>query len=266
MMKAGFAEVNGTRLYYEVMGEGNNIVLIHAGKLDRRMWDDQFNQFAKHYKVIRYDVRGYGKSEIPQKPYSDVEDLYSLLNFLNVRKTCLIGSSMGGKIAIDFTLVHPEMVSALIPVSSDLSGWNWNWSDEIVQKYQKILETARDEGESKAVEMWLKFPLSPVIEDPAIAAKVRKIVEENSHVFLLNPLIRRELKPPAMQRLSEIHVPTLITRGEKDIQNFIDIADTLEKNIVGAKKVIMPGCGHCVNLEKPKEFNRIVLDFLKERI
>ncbi|MFH1336363.1 MAG: alpha/beta fold hydrolase [Candidatus Zixiibacteriota bacterium] len=264
-MKAGFAEVNGARLYYEVMGEGYTIVLIHAGKLDRRMWDDQFNEYAKHYKVIRYDVRGYGKSEIPQKPYSDVDDLHGLMKFLNVDKACLIGLSMGGKIAVDFALQHPEMTSALIPVAADLGGFAWS-SEEIMQGYQKIITTARDESESQAVELWLKFPLfAPAVENPTVGGKVRKIVGENSHVFLLNPLIRRQIKPPAVGRLSEIYVPTLIIVGDRDVSDIIAIADTLEKNIAGSKKVVIPGAGHLVNLEKAEGFNRIVLDFLSEQ-
>ncbi|MCJ7577846.1 MAG: alpha/beta hydrolase [candidate division Zixibacteria bacterium] len=266
-METGFTEVNGTKLYYEVMGEGYPVVLIPAGKLDRRMWDDQFEVFAKHHKVLRYDMRGYGKSEMSQRPYSDVEDLCSLLKFLNIDKACLIGVSVGGKIAIDFTLAYPEMVYALIPISADLSGWNWSWSDEIVQKYQKIIETARDESESKAVEMWLEFPLfAPAMQNPTIAPRIRKMVQENSHLFLMNPLLRRELKPPAMQRLSEIRVPTLIISGERDVSNFIDIADTLEKNIAGAKKIVIFGAGHLVSMEKPEQFNRIVLDFLSTQV
>ena len=263
-MKSGFAEVNGTKLYYELMGDGHTVVLIHAGKLDRRMWDDQFEEFAKHYKVIRYDVRGYGKSEIPQKPYSDVEDLKGLLRFLTVDKACLIGLSMGGKIAIDFALQYPEMTSTLIPVAADLGGFVWS-SEEIMQGYQKIVETARDEDESKAVEMWLKFPLfAPAMENPAIRDKVREIVEENSHVFLLNPLIRRQIKPPAVERLSEIRVPALIILGDRDVSDITAIADILEKNIAGSKKIVISGAGHLVNMEKPEEFNRIVLDFLSE--
>jgi pimeloyl-ACP methyl ester carboxylesterase len=263
---AGFAEVNGVKLYYEVEGEGKAVVLIHAGKLDRRMWDDQFDLYAKHYKVIRYDVRGYGKSEIPQKPYSDSEDLHGLMKFLNVSKASLIGLSMGGKIAIDFALEHPEMVKALIPVASDLSGFAWS-SENIMQGYQKIIMTARDESESQAVELWLKFPLfAPAMENPTVGDKVRKIVEENSHVFLLNPLIRRQIKPPAVERLSEIAVPTLIIVGDRDVPDIMAIADTLEKNIAGAKKVVIPGSGHLVNLEKSEEFNRIVLDFLSSKL
>src|SRR5438270_10481819 len=103
----GFADVNGSRLYYEMMGEGHPLVLIHGGYMDRRMWDDQFAAFAEHYQVIRYDVRGFGKTELPQAPYSDRQDLYDLLQALGVTKTLLLGLSLGGEVAIDFTLEHP---------------------------------------------------------------------------------------------------------------------------------------------------------------
>jgi pimeloyl-ACP methyl ester carboxylesterase len=111
---SGIAEVNGTKLYYEVVGEGQPLVLVHAGSFDRRIWDEQFTAFADHYKVIRYDVRGHGKSALPTKPYSDTEDLYRLLQWLHVEKAHLVGLSLGGRIIIDFTLAHPEMVGTLI--------------------------------------------------------------------------------------------------------------------------------------------------------
>src|SRR6266851_3278425 len=115
--QTGFAELNGTRLYYEVAGEGHPLVLIHGGLVDRRLWDDQFDVFAQHYRVIRYDIRGFGNSDVPAGPYSNYEDLYGLLKFLGVEKAYIMGLSMGGGIDIDFTLAHPEMVAALIPVA-----------------------------------------------------------------------------------------------------------------------------------------------------
>src|SRR6516164_9757541 len=106
----GFAEVREPVLYFETAGQGPAVVLIHGGNLDRRMWDDQFQEFAKHFQVIRYDVRTYGLSDLPSKPFSDVEDLASLLRFLHIQKAHLVGLSLGGRIIIDFALEHPEMV------------------------------------------------------------------------------------------------------------------------------------------------------------
>src|SRR5260221_10492842 len=111
---SGTAEVNGTKLYYETTGKGPSLVLIHGGLLNRSEWDEQFNTFAEHYHVIRYDVCSYGKSEARRLPFSHVEDFYQLLHFLNIERTVLIGGSMGGGIVIDFALEHPEMVQALI--------------------------------------------------------------------------------------------------------------------------------------------------------
>src|SRR6266705_3588362 len=120
--ETGFAEVNGTKLYYEVLGEGHALVLIHGGYMDRRMWDDQFAVFAQHYRVICYDVRGFGQTELPPVPYTDREDLYHLLSFLGLGKTYLMGLSVGGGVAIDFTLDYLDMVDALILVGSSISG------------------------------------------------------------------------------------------------------------------------------------------------
>src|SRR5438874_12864423 len=96
--ETGYIETNGTKLYYETLGQGHPLVLIHGGYMDRRMWDDQFHVFAQHYQVIRYDVRGFGKSQLSQVPYSDRQDLYVLLNSLGVEKTYLLVLSLGGMI------------------------------------------------------------------------------------------------------------------------------------------------------------------------
>src|SRR5689334_19941744 len=117
-MLSGTAEVNHTRLYYEVAGSGPPLVLIHGFDLDTRMWDDQFEVFAQHYRVVRYDVRGFGKSARPTEPYAHEEDLKALLDYLGIAQAHIVGMSMGGGIAIDFTLTYPEMTRTLILVDS----------------------------------------------------------------------------------------------------------------------------------------------------
>ena len=115
----GFAEVNGTTLYYEVAGEGHPLVLNHGGLVDHHLWDDHIDAFAQHFKVISYDIRGFGSSGMLKRGmelYSMERDLYSLLRFLGIEKTYILGLSMGGALAIDFTLQYPEMVDSLITV------------------------------------------------------------------------------------------------------------------------------------------------------
>jgi 3-oxoadipate enol-lactonase len=125
-VQSGFAEVNGTRLYYEIVGRGSHLVLIHGFTLDTRMWDDQFEAFSQHYRVLRYDARGFGKSALPVQgeSYSHREDLKALLDHLKVSQAFILGLSMGGRTAISFTLEYPEVVRALIPVDAVLGGFS----------------------------------------------------------------------------------------------------------------------------------------------
>ncbi len=103
-MQDGYVTVTGGKLYYQLKENGHPLVLIHAGFLDQRMWDEQFDLFAKDFTVIRYDVRGFGRSSRPVEKYWDIEDLYTLLTHLKVGKAFVVGVSNGGRIAIDFTI------------------------------------------------------------------------------------------------------------------------------------------------------------------
>jgi len=264
-LQTGFADVNNTRLYYEVAGTGHPLVLIHGGLVNRRLWDDQFAVFAQHYKVIRFDIRSFGDSapitaETP--PYSLEEDLYSLLKFLGIEKTYVLGLSMGGAMAIDFTLMYPEMVDALIPAAMGLSGF------EGEEPWTEVDEALKRGDVAQAVElnlrMWTDGPLRTADQvDPDVREKVRVMTTRNfEHPEEENATQPRTLEPPAISRLSEIHVPTLIIIGDQDVLDILKIADILEKGIPGARIEVIHGTAHHLNMEKPQEFNRIVLDFL----
>src|SRR5919112_4353346 len=114
----GMAEVNGARIYYEVAGEGEPLVLVHAGIADSRMWEGQVAAFAARYRVVRFDLRGFGKTEMVEGPFSHHEDLRGLLDFLGVERTHLVGCSMGGGAVLDFALEYPERVGDLVLVGS----------------------------------------------------------------------------------------------------------------------------------------------------
>src|SRR5512133_242038 len=114
-MEPLFADVKGARLRYTEEGTGEPLVLIHSALGHLGMWDEQAAAFSTHYRVIRYDVRGYGWSTGPEGNYTDHEDLAALLDYLGVEKAILLGCSSGGGIAIDFTLACPQRVVALIP-------------------------------------------------------------------------------------------------------------------------------------------------------
>jgi pimeloyl-ACP methyl ester carboxylesterase len=258
---SGFAGVNDTQLYYEVQGKGEPLVLIHSGGFDSRMWDDQVEAFSE-YKVICFDVRGHGKSKAPTKPYAEQEDLHQLLKFLKIERAHVLGLSLGGRIAIDFAIAHPKMVASLIAVAPGLSGYPYSAQDSL--EYIKVVYAIKKEDGSPAGEVWLKSPYNtPAMENSSVAEKLRPIAVENSKSWLINPLFALPIFPPAAQRISEVQAPTLLVRGDQDVPTITKIVDLLAEGIPNAQKVVIPGAGHVVNMEKPEDFNRAVLDFLR---
>jgi 3-oxoadipate enol-lactonase len=262
----GYADVYGARLYYEMMGMGHPLVLIHAGIADSRMWDDQFTDFAEHYRVIRYDIRGFGKSAMPTGSSSTSRDLYGLLTALGIARAYVVGLSIGGGIAIDFTLRYPEMVSALVLVASGLGGTQ---PSAEMRRADATVDAALERGGiDAAVEaenrLWVDGPKrTPDQVDPTVRARVS---EMNGALYRLPEVDapRERLDPPAIGRLGEIHVPTLILVGDGDVPDVIETANLLEQGIAGARKVVFPGVAHMVNMEHPEAFNRIVLNFLRD--
>lgn len=185
-------------LYFEAEGQGEPVVLIHGGQIDRRMWDAQFEVFAKQYRVIRYDIRSFGKSDVPTKPYSDVEDLRSLLHHLQVEKASFVGLSLGAALSIDLALAHPESVRSLILVCPGLGGFPFK---DKANDLRAVVEVAHDESYEKAAELWLQNPyMSIAMEQPALREKLRQLARENAHCWLNNPLLLRRSKPPAAER------------------------------------------------------------------
>ena len=267
-IQTGYAEVNGAKLYYEIMGEGHPLTLIHGGLVDRRLWDDQFDVFAQHYRTLRYDIRSFGDSSIPTDgDYAMADDLYHLLKFLGIEKTYLVGLSMGGGIAIDFTLAHPDTVDALITVGAGVSGFEWP-DDEETQKLGEVIDAALKAGDfEKVVELenriWTDGPnRTPDQVDPTVRARIHDMNLHNYSRQTEDTPSPRPQEQPALPRLAEIHAPTLVIIGDEDVVPIQQLADTLATNIPGAKKAVIPNTAHHPNMEQPEQFNRIVLDFL----
>ncbi|WIG60308.1 MAG: Beta-ketoadipate enol-lactone hydrolase [Ktedonobacterales bacterium] len=265
---SGFAEVNGTQIYYEVAGEGHPLVLIHAGIADSRMWDDQFSVFAQHYRVLRYDLRGYGKSACPPGPYALRDDLHALLQHLNIAKAHLIGVSMGGSLAVDFTLTHPDMVSALITVCAGLSGFEAPDDPDTTAYIQQLIAADKagdkDQLNELEVHLWVDgLRRTPEQVNPTIRERVREMnglaLSREAETDQAEP---QRLDPPAAGRLSEIHAPTLVIIGDEDLPGVRATADKLATDISGARKAVIHNAAHVPNMERPDAFNRIVLDFL----
>lgn len=262
---SGFAEVNGAQLYYEEAGNGHPLLLIHGGLVHSDMWDDQFEAFAQHFRVIRFDLRGFGKSSLPAGEYAFHEDLRGLLDTLNVSQAHIVGLSMGGKIAIDFTLAYSERVSALVPVASALSGYRF--SERTIGRMVEADERLEAGDIAAGVELenrlWVDGPgRTPEMVDPGVRERVR-VMNTANYQRAADESIELDLEPAAIDRLAEIGVPTLIVAGYQDISDILAIAELLQKDIGGARLAIIPNTAHQLNMERPDEFNRIVLDFLR---
>jgi len=127
--ETGYLDVAGGRLYYEVAGAGHPLVLLHADVADCRMWDEQFADFARQYRVVRLDKRGFGKTTTTATTFSYRQDVLDLLMHLGIERTAILGLSNGGGLALDFTLDHPERVDALIVVAGGIGGFDFDGAD-----------------------------------------------------------------------------------------------------------------------------------------
>jgi pimeloyl-ACP methyl ester carboxylesterase len=267
MAETGFLDVGGGRLYYEVEGEGHPLTLIHAGIANLRMWDAQMPAFAERHRVIRYDTRGFGRTETANVPFSNRADVAALLDHLGVSSTYLLGISRAGSIALDFTLERPERVDALIFVAGGIGGYTSPEGppESVFEEAERLYE-ARD-WEALAdweTRYWVDGPGQPTDRvDPGLRARVHDWI-------LTNYQAEKEegqpqvLDPPAAGRLAEVRVPVLAISGDLDEPGTAERCRHLADSVPDGRFELIPGTAHMVNMEQPERFNRLVLDFLAE--
>ena len=229
--------------------------------MDRRMWDFQFDLLAKDYHVIRYDIRGFGKSEVPTRPYSYADDQKALMKHLGLQKASIVGLSLGAAIATDFAITYPDSVQALVLVCPGLGGFKF---EDKANDLRAIGDAAREENYDKVAELWLQNPyMSVAMEHAGIQARLRALSRDNAHCWLNNPLLLRRLTPTAAERLREIRAPTLVVDGGRDVSDIHKIVAKLTAEIPGSQQQVLKDCGHIAPMENPEAFTKLLLDFLK---
>ncbi len=264
-MKSGLANINGAQLYYEVKGAGHPLLLVHAGVADSRMWETQLEAFSEMYQVIRFDLRGFGRSNMPSGKFSNYEDIRVLLDLLGIKPIYLLGISFGGLIAINFTLAHPDYVKALVLGAPSVSGVS---PSERIRQFWEAEDAALEKGDlDGATELNLKLWVDgPHRETNQVSAEIRDLVREMQLTIfkkeIPDDVEEIDLEPPAIERLDEIEIPVQVLVGELDLEEKLELADRLVTEIPDCKKVVIPGVAHMLNMEKPEVFNRSVLDFL----
>lgn len=267
MAEAAFVDVVGGRLYYEVEGEGHPLLLIHGGLGDLRMWDEQLPAFAERYRVVRYDTRGFGRSETEDVEFTERGDAAAVLQHLGAASAYVVGQSRGGTIALDLALDEPRRVDALVSVAGGIGGYELPESverppwDEMERLWNAKDFTALAELETQVwVDGWGQ---SPDRIDPELRRKVFDWIR-TSYAVERTEGRPQPLSPPAAQRLDEVRVPLLVLVGLADEPGGnLALAD-LASSVRGARSLEFPNVAHMIQLEDPARFNRLVLEFLAD--
>ncbi len=257
------ADVNDTHVYYEMDGRGAALVLLHGFSVDARMWDSNAGVLRQGACVVRYDLRGFGRSALPgATSYAHADDLRALLDHLHIDRAVLVGLSMGGMVAAQFALAFPERTRALVLVDATVDGMDWSagWR----ATWKRVVHAARTQGIDAAKEIWLGHPLFAVLADkPLVAAALRSMVTDYSGWHWVHDDPARYDAPSTAERLSEIVCPTLVMAGEDDLAEFQERAATLAEQIPGARRVSLRGAGHMSNMEAPEAFAAALTTFLR---
>jgi len=257
-------QLNGASIHYRREGSGMPLVMLHAGVADSRMWQPQLDELGRRFDVVRPDMRGFGESELPAGPWVPRKDVLALMDELRLKPAHMVGCSMGGSLAIDFAIDHPERVSRLVLVGAGVSGQKKDPRHEGL--YAEVM-AADERNDMKAVNeaemyLWLDGPYRPrgYVAEPLRELFLDMNGRNLSAEWDRSPM--QALEPPAIDRLDEITAPTLVIVGDADLEPVRETADLLASKIRGARKAVIHDAAHLPNLEHPAEFNRIVLDFL----
>jgi 3-oxoadipate enol-lactonase len=263
--------VNGTQLHVAQDGTGMPVVLIHGMTLNYRMWEPQRAALAATYRVIAYDVRGFGQSADPQpgatpgtwESYDDREDLSALFAELEVTSAHVVGLSRGGRVALDFAIHHGNKVRSLT-----LIGCTPRFTDDSIPRNpvtdairRNVVDLVRAGKRDAACEKWLEAPLWTT---PAggIDPEVERIVRDyfrGPHEFEATPPTRIN-----KDALAGIHAPALILIADHDSEEMQQSAIALNAGLPNSELHTVPNAGHITNIDQPDIVNQALLAFLKD--
>jgi 3-oxoadipate enol-lactonase len=262
-------DVPGGKIAYEEAGRGPPIVLLHEGIADRRMWNREFPRLAREHRVIRYDLRGYGGSTPATSAYSAVRDLRALLDHLHVDRPLVVGPSMGGRIALDLALAHPDSVGALLLVAPGYSGMDYDHvpgGKATFERDERLSQAAADAwaaGKLEEATEHLRQLWASELRGESLDL-FRAMVRENAEEVFGDRSARLEERegPPAASRLGDVRAPTLILVGDRDNPAMPHLSNYLARGIPGAKVQLVPGADHLLNLSRPDALDAALPEIL----
>jgi pimeloyl-ACP methyl ester carboxylesterase len=256
------------QLYYETAGEGTALVLSHAGFLDSRMFDAVWEPLARHFRVIRYDMRGFGKSSPATGSISRRSDLDRLLTYLDVKEAHLVGCSLGGEISLDLTLEQPQRVASLTLVGATPGGFQLQGDPprHLMEMMDVMQRGDIDHASELQIRIWLDGQYREAGQvDAALRKKALEMnrIPVSQHTFFIADIQPIDpLDPPAITRLESVDCPTLLIAGALDHSEILRAADEMEKRLPNARKMIIESAGHVPSYEQPDAFIELLLDFL----
>lgn len=267
--ESGYLQINHANIHYEMSGSGTPLVLIHAGVADSRQWNNEIENFSQDFRVLRYDLRGYGRSSPVEGEFSHMGDLVSLLDQLDFREDLiLIGCSMGGTLAMDFALAHPARVKALVMVGSGPSGLSLDVPDH--PKMGEAEEAYNAGNLEQVAELEAQIWFDGMGRSPEqVNQKMRESMIEMNRLALVHDasgLGERlpDARIPASEQLGKLEIPLLIIVGEFDIPYLQVAARTMLASLPSARKVVIQDAAHLPNMDHPAEFQDIVRKFIDE--
>jgi pimeloyl-ACP methyl ester carboxylesterase len=265
----GSMSINDGTLYYETAGDGMPLVLSHAAFLDSRMFDAIWEPLAEHFRVIRYDMRGFGQSGPVTGPICRREELHQLMVHLGISRAHLLGCSNGGQNSLDLALEFPELVESLILVGSTPSGFEMQGEPPryLFEMFDALQQGNLDLANELQIRIWLDgVGRAPEQVDSDLrqkALEMNRIPVTNGAFFIADGQPLRPLDPPAVARLEQVACPTLIVAGALDHSENIRASEEMARRIPLAEEpIIVPETGHVPGYEKPELFVKLVLDFL----
>jgi 3-oxoadipate enol-lactonase len=254
-------------LAHQTEGDGPTVVFLHAGIADSRMWEPQWTSFAAHYRLLRCDLPGFGRTPLDGLRVTYAQDVLDLLDGLGVTTAGLVGSSLGGRVALELAVARPDLVAKLVLVASGLPGLDWS---EHVRTYGAAEDEAVARGDLEAatelnLRMWVDGPRRAAADvDPLVRAAVAEM--QRRALELQAPhweqLEEDMLVPDVAARLDEVEAPTLVVVGDEDVDDMQALARRLAAEIPTARMATIAGAAHLPSLEQPAAFDELVLGFL----
>jgi pimeloyl-ACP methyl ester carboxylesterase len=267
-MEQGTLEIGGGAIHWETAGSGENLVFCHAAFLDSRMWDGLWADLATRYRVVRFDMRGYGRSGPATGPVCRRQDLRAVLAGLGIASAHFVGCSMGGENILDLALESPDLVKSMVLVNSTPSGFVLRGEPPVglFEMFDAVQKGEIERASELQLRIWFDGPQRRPEETDQVlrqeaAAMNRRFLANNTYLIAgLHPAA--PLVPPAVERLHEVRQATMVLSGPLDHEENRRASRVLADGIRGAVFHEINGTAHVSTMEKPQECGHLIKEFL----